>query len=116
QDLQQRHFKFVIRDGRAEPLLQLVRQMARGQPMRGEGEPTLRMVGRAKPAETPQTARQNEIGELLPLAPPMVPDAAQVMVRAGPGAGRLGRQQAADPEQARLQREGSTAYFQFASQ
>ena len=43
----------------------------------------------------------------------MVPDAAQIIVRAGPGASQLVWQKAAHAEQARLKRERRAALFQF---
>ena len=72
-------------------------------PMRGQREPALRMVCRAQTVKFPDCARQNAVVELLALAPPAIPNATQITVRALLRAGQFHRQQAADAEQTRLQ-------------
>ena len=63
------------------------------------------MIGRPRPVETPERARQDAIGEFIALPPPLVPDAAHIVVRRGLRAGQFHRQQAADAEEAGLQGE-----------
>ena len=71
------------------------------------------MIGRAEAMETPERAGQNNFGELLAFAPPVVPNPAQISVRAGLGARQINRQKSAHAEQARLQRENRRTLFRF---
>ena len=73
------------------------------QPVRRQREPPLRMIGRAQAVKFPGRARQDAIVKFIALAPPEIPDAAQIAVRAFLRPGQFRRQQTADAEQPRLQ-------------
>src|SRR5437867_1063745 len=63
------------------------------------------MVGRAQAVEAPQRTRENEIGKFFPIAPPVVPGAPQIAVRAPLSPRQFGRQKSTDSEKAGLQAE-----------
>src|SRR5437867_4206030 len=63
------------------------------------------MVGGAQAMESPKFARQDAVRVLIALAPPLVPNAAEIIVRSGFRAGQFGRQQTAQSEEPRLQGE-----------
>ena len=83
----QRWLKLAVGDFYREPLLEFLRYLALREPMRRQGQPALRMVCRAQSIETPESTRQDNLGESGPLAPPVIPNAAQIIIRAGAGAG-----------------------------
>ncbi len=70
--------------------------------MRRERKPPLRMIRRAQAVKFPDGARQNAVRKFIALAPPAIPDAAQIGVRTFLRPGQFHRQQAADAEQSRL--------------
>src|SRR6185312_4907161 len=72
-------------------------------------EPPLGMIGGALAVKAPDLARQDAIGEFLALAPPAIPNGAQVAVSASLGPGQFGRQQSRHAEQPRLQCQGRTS-------
>src|SRR5207248_4836307 len=76
EDVPERFLQVVVVYVGGEPEFEFVRQGTGGKPVGGEGEPALRMVGRAESVEAPQFPRQDEIGELLPFTPPVIPNAA----------------------------------------
>ena len=63
------------------------------------------MIGRPGPVEVPERSGQNAVGEFVAFPPPLVPNAAHIMVGARLRACQFHRQQAADAEQAGLQGE-----------
>ena len=66
--------------------------------MRGEGESALRMIGRAQAVESPQTAWKNILGKRIPLSPPAIPDASNVVVCDGLVAAQFCGKQSAQTE------------------
>src|SRR5213593_397638 len=65
------------------------------------------MVGGPQAMEAPQGPGQRTVAERLALAPPVVPEAPQIIVRAGLLAREFVGQQAADAKQPRLQSDGA---------
>ena len=61
------------------------------------------MIGRTESVEFPDRARQQAIGQLIAIAPPPIPRAAQKRVGRFLGPGQVCREQPADAQQPRLQ-------------
>src|SRR5687767_1817244 len=70
--------------------------------MRGKSEPAMGMIRRTQAIQPPQCFRQSTITECVALAPPLIPDGAEVMVRAALAPRKFVRQQSADAKQSRL--------------
>jgi hypothetical protein len=83
-------------------------EIFRGQPVRRQRQPPLRMVRRAQAVEFPDRARQEAACQFVAVAPPTIPGASQIGVGTLLRAGQLGRQEPADAEQARLEGKGGT--------
>src|SRR5438067_373099 len=77
------------------PLFEFRGQLAIQRPAGGEREPALGMIGGSQRVKMPKRARQDAIGEFIAFAPPLVPDAPQISVRARLGASQFGGQQTA---------------------
>src|ERR1700756_4702607 len=102
QDLHQRIHELPVWMLRSEPRFEPGNQVARRQPMCGESEASWRVVCRKEAVEAPRAAGQNKICEFFALAPPLVPDGAEIFVRSGLAARQFGGKQSADAEQSRL--------------
>src|SRR5580765_3475886 len=74
-----------------------------------QGQTTLRMIWWSDTMKAPEFPREHAIGILIALAPPLVPDASKIVVRAGLRARKFSGQQAAESEESRLQCEGLRA-------
>lgn len=73
-----------------------------GEPMGGQRQAPLGLIGRALAVQSPYRGGQQAFFELDALAPPLVPNAAQVTVGAVAGADEVAGQQAGDAEEAGL--------------
>ena len=74
-------------------------------PMRCEREAALGVIGRTLAVESPEISRQNVRGKFITLAPPAVPDTADIIVAVGFVVTQLSGQQTAQTEQTRLNLE-----------
>src|SRR5205823_5213338 len=84
------------------PLLELADQIAIHRPLGGQSQPPLRMVGRTQAMESPEIGGQNAVGERITLAPPKIPNGAEVtsVLRSR----QFGGKHSAETEQPRLDR------------
>ncbi len=82
-----------------KPGFEALGQIARDQPLRGQGESALRMVRGPEPVEPPDPLRQCDgiVGLLFP--PPEIPGASGVIVDRGAGPCQFGGKEAAHAEQ-----------------
>jgi hypothetical protein len=80
-------------------------EIAGSQPLGGQGKAALGMIRWPEPAESPELFRQCESVEILFLAPPHIPGAAQVTIHRGSRTGKFGGEQPTDAEQPRMEME-----------
>ena len=105
QDFHERSRELTVGQACGAPGLQAGGKIATSEPMGCQSESALGMVGRALPMEMPETAWQDAILVLLPVAPPAIPDAAEIALRYGSSSGDFVREQIANAEQACLEIE-----------
>lgn len=96
----------LVGDILSAPFFQTPGPVPVGEPMRGESEAALGLVGGAEAMSPPEPSRQRQSGEQGLLAPPFIPEAAHVGAPVGWQAGEVGGQQPAQAEQAGLPSEG----------
>ena len=63
------------------------------------------MIGRSQSVKAPDILRQHAIGEFVAFAPPLVPNAADIVISSRLGPREFCRKQTADAKEARLDRE-----------
>src|SRR5262249_7911196 len=94
-----------ILDIAGAPVFQFRCQFAIQRPTRRECEAALRVIGRTQAMKPPDISRQYAIREFVALAPPLIPDAADVVISPGLGTAEFGWKEVADSEQPRLNRQ-----------